>query len=277
MTIRINESMIKYLAGLLDADGSLSFDFKQGRNKDDRYYVGLSMDLSSSIAVDKGNWVDELPELTGMGHVYYSGKKKQFKTWKVFKRADLEMLLPRLIKHMYVKAKHWQWLLEMWRDQRANSLTVSPEERQLLSDASKESRRSKCGPLKPKNHPTWAWLAGFLDGDGYYTYRKPKKGSYLWSMRVGACAHVNDVEVLEFIHRSFGGVIRDNGNSGFTGESGNVKVWYRNLCKSDRSFALDFLPHVARFSKLKRHKIDNMIHAHRQRLSVPGAEAQAIV
>jgi hypothetical protein len=269
----MNESLIKYLAGLLDADGSLSFTFRCDQNNEGRYFFGLSLHLSASDAIDHGGFVSALPAVTGMGTVSRSGAKKQFVTWALSRRADLEMLLPRLIKHMVIKAKHWQWLLDVWRERRSREKTCSLEERERLSAQSKESRRSNCGPLRHKNHPTWAWLAGYLDGDGWYVYRQHKAntGYWQWSMSVGAVAHVNDIGVLEFIQNAFGGIIRDHG------QSPNVKVWYRSLGYQSRSFALRFLPSVARHSRLKRHKIDAMIHHHRQRLSVPGTKVQATV
>ena len=125
----MNESLIKYLAGLLDADGSLAFAFKADPNNEGQCFVGLHMRLSSSDAVDRHGFVETLPTLTGMGGVYRSGPKGQFKTWLIAKRADLEMLLPRLIKHMVIKGKHWDWLLNCWRELRQETKTVTNAER----------------------------------------------------------------------------------------------------------------------------------------------------
>lgn len=260
----MNETLVKYLAGLLDADGSLSLTFKAW---DSWYYLGLSLSVTAADAVDKDGFVEKLPELTGMGSVYRYGKNAQFASWRVSKRADLEMLLPRLIKHMVIKAKHWQWLLDLWRSRRADS-EVSAEERDDLTAQSKESRKTRVGPLRPKNHPTWAWLAGYLDGDGTYHYRSgTSTDDYRrWNIAVSAVAHANDASVLEFLQNSYGGVIRPHG------QSDNVLVWWRSLGYQNREFALRFLPHLAKHSKLKREKIDAIIHHHRQRLSVPGTE-----
>jgi hypothetical protein len=272
----MNESLVKYLAGLLDADGSLSFSFKHDENRNGRYFVGLALRLTASDAVDKQGFVASLPAMTGMGTFSRHGERNQFGVWAVGKRSDLEMLLPRLIKHMVIKARHWQWLLDMWRTARTEDKTCSVQEREVLTAASKESRRLNVGPVKPKNFPTWAWLAGYLDGDGCYSYRSyvVTKGPYTatqWTINVGAVAHVNDRCVLDFLQRSFGGNIAEQG------QSENVKVWRRSLGYQNRSFALRFLPNLAKHSRLKRHKIDAMIHHHRQRLSVPGTKVQATV
>lgn len=263
----MNESLIKYLSGLLDADGSLSFAFKRDLTRNDRFFVGLTLHLASSDAVDKHGFIETLPSLCGMGTITRCGNKNQFVSWRISRRADLEMILPRLIKHMVIKAKHWQWLLDIWRERRENCKTVSLKDRDVLSEASKESRRLNHGPLKPKNHPTWAWLAGYLDGDGTYHYRNYIVNGYSqWTMNVSAVAHTNDICVLEFLLKSFGGRIQEQG------QSENVKIWIRSVGYQNRSFALRFLPNLAKHSRLKRNKIDAMIHHHRQRLSVPGTK-----
>lgn len=265
----MNESLIKYLAGLLDADGSLCFSFKRYDKAEDTFFLGLTLTLASSEAVDERGFIDDLPNQTGMGGAYRYGKQKQFKTWTINKRSDLEKLLPRLIKHMVVKGRHWQWLLETWREQRGAWLSTA--QREELKAASKKSRVENAGPIKPKSHPTWAWLAGYLDGDGWYRHKYQKPPANYWQINVGAVAHANDIHVLEFLHKAFGGVIRNQG------QAENVMVWWRNLGVKDASFALRFLPNLAKHSRLKRHKIDQMIAHHRQRLSVPTPAGEATV
>jgi hypothetical protein len=264
----MKETLVKYLAGILDADGSLSFEFTKYEKAEDAFFLKLCLSLASSDAVDSKGFIDRLPEKTGMGHVHRYGKAGQFKSWKVHKRASLEMILPRLIKHMVIKGKHWQWLLDKWREQRGGA-TVTAEMREQLTAASKQSRIENRGPVKPKNHPTWAWLAGYLDGDGWYRRTHVKCGVYKgtqyqqWRMNVGVVAHKNDAHVLEFIQRAHGGIIQVHG------QTESVLVWVRNLGPRDSSFALRFLPNLAKHSRLKRDKIDQIISHHRQRLNSP--------
>lgn len=271
----MNESLIKYLSGLLDADGSLSFNFRRDPAGKDHCFMALRLTLVASDEVDHDRFVESLPALTGMGRTDRYGKNNQFCQWSVHKRADLEMLLPRLIKHMVIKAQHWQWLLDTWRDQRSEkrsndgSRCLSMKDVELLKEAAKHSRRIRVGPLKPKNYPTWAWVAGYLDGDGWYTRRAIRGGQGV-SMRVSVVAHENDRVGLDFLQHAFGGSI-----TWHTQDS--CLVWYRNLGAKDADFALRFLPNVAKHARLKRHKIDMMIHTHRQRLSDSGAAAQATV
>src|SRR5690606_34799168 len=88
--IGMNEGLVKYLAGLLDADGTLVFMFSERKGSDDDHYVGLHLALSSSDTVDKHGFVETLPALTGFGANYRETKHPQLRRWSVTKRADLE-------------------------------------------------------------------------------------------------------------------------------------------------------------------------------------------
>lgn len=272
----MNESLVKYLAGLLDADGALSFQFTNKKESGD-CNVGLLIYLCASEGIDRNGFVKELPSLTGAGTLSViqpkatvicnkpSQQRHNINVWQVSRRADLEMLLPRLIKHMVIKAKHWQWLLDVWREKRGGQ--ISAELKEALVAASKESRRTNAGPIKPKNHPTWAWLAGYLDGDGSYVCSSTTRenGWANWKIAVSAVAHVNDRCVLDFLHKAFGGNIYQDPRS-------PALHWRRMLGYQNRSFAERFLPKLAKHSRFKRDKINAILHHHRQRLSIPGPE-----
>lgn len=269
----MNESLVKYLAGLLDADGALSFVFANKRESGDCTF-SMQIYLCASEGVDKNKFVASLPELTGMGcstvippkNVVICGKTTRqnynIHVWRVSKRAELEMLLPRLIKHMVIKARHWQWMLDVWREKRGNR--IPSEVREALIAESKESRRTKAGPLKPKNRPTWAWLAGYLDGDGSYVYYSKEKGGVAtWRIAVTAVAHTNDRCVIDLLQKTFGGDVWPDNRS-------PTLIWRRMLGYQNRSFAESFLPKLAKHSRFKRDKINAILHHHRQRLSIPG-------
>ena len=256
----MNESLVKYLAGLLDADGSLSFESHTGA--DGRVRISLKLHLVAAESIDRHGFVASLPKLTGFGNVSL-GKYNQ---WSVGHRAQLEMLLPRVIKHMVIKAKHWQWLLDFWREWRSQEKgqkSLSIKEWEELRETCRASRRNNVGPLKPKNYPTWAWLAGYLDGDGCYSFRTSKNKN----MRVSATAHKDDASVLEFIANSFGGTIKPNSRTD------RVLVWWRGLGPAHSQFALNFASKLVKHSRLKKHKLEQLIHFHRQRLNIQRATA----
>lgn len=93
-----NESEIKYLAGLLDADGSLSFCFVDGK-------LYMEMALAASESVDRHGYIDSLADRIGWLSVReYEGKNwSPSHQWRVTSRRDLNILLPRITKHMVVK------------------------------------------------------------------------------------------------------------------------------------------------------------------------------
>src|SRR3989304_8815346 len=224
----LNESLVKYLAGLVDSDGTISFDFKNEIRNKGRANLGLKVGVASSDVVDRHMFLDSLPERIGHGYVSRHGPEKQYKYWFLNSKRDLEMMVPRLLKHMCVKAKHLERMFEMWKEKRGAML--SPEECAALRTWSKESRLD-AGPLKPKSHPTWAWVAGYLDGNGHYMFSLANKGSAkeTRSMRISATCHRGDAEVLELFKKAFGGRIRVHNLTE------NAMTWDRNLGLKDAS------------------------------------------
>lgn len=242
---KFKENEIKYLAGLLDADGSLSFKFcKSG----DRTYVYLILALSASESIDRHGYVKSLGERVGSVCKIEYEKETYSDAWKwhVQKRSDLDQLLPRIMKHMVIKAKHWQSLYTKFTELKGYDVSDKVEE---LKQFSSESRKNT-GPLKHKKHPTWAWVAGYMDGDGCYTMSKK-------AVHVGAIAHIDDVCALELLHKAFGGSLYDP-------RPDNTRLWRHGAGYSQSSFAKMFLNGVVRHSRLKKHKIEQMISFHNQ-------------
>jgi hypothetical protein len=271
---RVNESTVKYLSGLIDADGSISFNFSDPSNDKNSQKVTLKVSLAASDAVDVHGFVLDLPYSTGFGSSSRFGEREQFTRWVISSRRDLEMVIPRLVKHMAVKARHFQRMFEKWKEVRGKVL--SEAECDELREFSKSSR-SDAGPLKPKNFPARAWMAGYLDGNGCFRSGRCKSGSRngkaydRMQCSVQAACHINDACVLEFIQKAYGGYIKKHS------ASDNCMVWERNLGKSQRSFALKFLPDMVNHSRLKKHKIEQMIaFHHQQRPSVPTPAGEAM-
>ncbi len=253
---RFKENEIKYLAGLLDADGSLSFKFcKSG----DKTYVYLILALTASESIDKRGYIKSLGERVGSVCKIEYEKETYSSAWKwhVQKRTDLDQLLPRLLKHMVIKAKHWQSLYNKFTELKGLDVTNRVEE---LKEFSTRSRKDT-GPLKPKKHPTWAWVAGYLDGDGCYTMSRK-------AMHIGVIAHVDDVCALELLFKAFGGSIYDP-------QPDNTRLWRHGAGISQSSFAKMFLNGVVKHSRLKKHKIEQMLSFHNQpqRLNESNAKA----
>lgn len=254
----VNETLVKYLAGLCDSDGTLTFNFSKNccrlhlsiSNVKERFEA-----LSNTLVSEIGGISYTLP---------IEGHQTQLR-WFLTKRADLEMLLPRLIKHMVIKGRHWQTILVLWRENRGKALSDS--ELKVLKNRSVESR-ANVGPVAAKSHPTWAWTAGYLDGDGCYCnrYHKARKQ---WHQHVSVNCDPKDRIGVELLQKAFGGKLYDH--------KGGWLNWRLQLTPGHAKFAIPFLGKMARHSQMKRRHVEEFIHTIRQRLSDRTLNGEAIV
>lgn len=243
----MNESEVKYLAGLLDADGTLSFKFC--KTETGKTYCYLVLALTAVQHIDRQDYVKSLARFGGQTFQYVNGAGNPSNKWNVQSRRDLNKILPRIIKHMVIKGKHWQNLYDKYNELKGEDCTQWVEALKVFSEES----RKEAGPVRPKNHPTWPWVAGYLDGDGCYTFsHKHRKNT----LHVGAIAHYKDVVALELLQKAFGGTLYDKRDD-------NTRLWRRGLGKSQRAFALSFLRKVHRHSRLKKYKIERMLEFHK--------------
>lgn len=264
------ETQIKYLAGLIDADGSLHFHFRKYK---DKYNVTLRLVLQQSLSIDhEGKFINSLSEYMGfVQEIDLSSQKETWSNanrWVVNSQSELNMLIPRIVKHLVIKAKHFKRLHDKYNELYGKS--VSELEMEELKEFSTNSRKDT-GPLKPKKHPSWAWVAGYLDGDGcYYMRHRKKNWGVATELIVRVVAENNDIQSLELLHKAFGGNLKKNNHE-------NTHYWSRNLGNNDATFAKHFLTKMHFHSQLKRHKIEQMLHYHSQRLNELTAKAGVIV
>lgn len=245
-----NESEIKYLAGLMDADGCLSFNFVDNK-------VYLEMSLAASESIDKHRYIDSLSERAG-SLLIREFKEKNWSPshqWRIHSRTELNMLIPRITKHMVIKGSHWKKMFDKYTELKA--VNLSDVQISELKTWSKESR-NQAGPIKAKIHPTWAWVAGYLDGDGSYTFKKHsnQEAKNCMVLKIGAVAHKDDRIGIDLLFKAFGGSIRY--------EQDWIR-WTRNLGPQSKSFALEFLRKVHAHSRLKKWKIEQMLAFHHNR------------
>ncbi len=267
---QIKEEEIKYLAGLMDADGSLYFQFVP---YNDKYNVRLCLKLQQSVSIDReGKYIKSLAEYAGFTQeIELNNRNANWANayrWNVQSINDLNKIVPRLIKHMVIKAKHWENLLLCYKNIFGKSVTE--QEMLALKEFSRLSRKNT-GSLKEKIHPTWAWVAGYIDGDGCYHMRNRTKGKGKWTeLIVKIVAEDNDIQGLQLLHKAFGGSLKKSNNE-------NTYYWSRSLGIKDRTFAINFLKNCHHHSRLKKHKIEKMLHYHSQRLSDKTSTEEAIV
>lgn len=249
-----SETEKKYLAGLLDADGSLVYVHNNG-------YLHLMLHLSMSESIDRN----------GTYSKYLGSKVGQISTrkrddnwaiqneWVVRKRSDLEKLLPHITKHMVVKGAKWQHMLETFRAYKGKVISEGD-----LVNLRKDASQHK-GSIKFKKHPTWAWTAGYIDGDGWYLKRERGKHT---EQHVGVVSHPDHPEGVELLHKAFGGVLKN--------DRGHLR-WIKNLGPRDKRFAISFLKKMVNHTHLKKWKIEQLLSTYSQRLSDLTPTGDAIV
>lgn len=253
----MNETDIKYLAGLLDADGSVFFNYTNGYA-----YLTITLDLAESIDKDFAytNWLSN--ELGITPHISKrSDKWARVAKITVSRRASLETLVPRLAKYMVIKGAHLSRLFDVWRTLRGKQMTA--EEVEKLKEFVTASRAAP-GPVKPKEWLPKAYVAGFIDGDGSYIMKKAS-GTY----NVNTVSHINDRCVADLLLKQYGGGLY---------YQDNVVRWKHSLGRSNKAFAIPFLKDMHRHSRLKKWKIEQFLnHHYSQRLTEDSPTGEIIV
>lgn len=244
----MKETDIKYLAGLLDADGSFFFNYTSGF-----VYLTMSIDLSCSIDKDfkYTEWLSNQLEVTPCYSDREPSKWSKSAKITISKRSTLNKVVPRLLKYLVIKGSHLQRLYDKWLELKGIKQTESQiaELRKFVKDS-----RLQAGPVRTKSWLPKAYVAGFIDGDGHYCFR-PKCGKY----NVSTVSHPNDRVVADLLYKQYGGCIRED-------QDGYIR-WSVTLGKTMRDFAIPFLKDMVKHSKLKKYKIEKFLHYHSQRLT----------
>lgn len=254
----MNETDIKYLAGLLDADGSFYLKY-QGN----RVYLVVALDLSTGIDrnCEYSNWLAEKLSVT------YSLNKRELSAKDVLsikfivsKRSTIEMLVPRILKYLVIKGKHLERLYIKWQELRneKQSDEVIQQLKQFVIDSRKD-----VGPIRHKEWLPKAYVAGYIDGDGCYMM-KQSSGTY----NVSTVSHKDDRIVQDLLLKQYGGHIY---------YQEDWVRWRRSLGRTNKVFAISFLRDMHKHSRLKKHKIEMFIHYHSQRLNEKSSTEDIIV
>ena len=241
MVLKLKETTIKYLAGIFDADASVGFssDRRVKRNGKINILPTLSF-CQGEAGYALVEWLAEQAGVpvntnrqTGVKAIRLTGRK-------------LSPLADRLVKFMVVKGSRLAFVVDYCREHKE----VTIEEFRRIQE---EARRLH-GPKKPRNFVSSAWMAGWMDGDGYYTFRHRRN-----TVELSANCDVKIVEkhhALELIHKTYGGSLR---------KPGELLRWRLGLGKGNRARAMKFLKAMHKFSRIKREKTLMMLRFHRGR------------
>lgn len=253
-----NETLNKYLAGFVDADGTLAFFFN--KTKDGFFRIGLQFVITQIDQRGRGfALLQDLRDSYGVGFINDIPTKNQ-KCWKVASKDALEGFLPHIIKHLVIKGKHFQRMLEIRRE--LSGVNLTQEDVDSLRKFAKESRKDT-GSTRYKKNASPAWLAGYVDGDGYLRCAEHEH----W-LKISVQA--SDVCSLELIQRTYGGKI-------YHTKQPNIIEFRLNFGAMFYGTAQKVLKKIIPHLRLKRHEAEMILYWHKQRLNEKGSKEQAIV
>ncbi len=182
----------KYVAGFLDADGSVGIVFIS-TTAYPQLRIGFSQKTSQDevlhlIHEEHGGCLSYMT-VNGVSysHLTYTGNRQCRK------------FLNRIKDHLVIK-RHYADVCYDLSERR-----VSKEEIPVIREYLKTHRRQKSLPL-PK-HVTRKWMAGYIDGDGCFHVHVVKSGTARIVLHVAASNY--DTEGIEVMQKQFGGRIND--------------------------------------------------------------------
>lgn len=241
-----SEQLNKYVAGLIDSDGSISLKKTRGIVYLKTTITSIDSDLLVSLRLHYN-----------LGTTYLKDNGS-ICVWELADKHS-KILLGRLTKHLNIKGQLSEFAMWATKDK--------PHVNQCQWDELKTcytKLRETTKWLKHPKHPSWAWLAGFLDGDGYYRFYQRKRyhrgeDRYYFNntLEVGCLQHISKIWLLEFLQTHLKGRIHIRLKDGHP-------AWNRALGVSNKSFALKFLKKIRLYSCIPRKytKIDGMIKFH---------------
>lgn len=188
----------KYIAGFLDADGSIGVRFHAD-------CVTPQMTISFSQKTEQDEVLQRIhEELGGSLHIatILSGGKPIKVSHLVFGgNPQSQRLLNRIKQFLVVKRHYADVCLDVC------SRRIDKEEIPTVREYLKIQRKQRALPL-PK-HPTRGWLAGYIDGDGCISVGCIYGPSGNANMILHIAASAFDTEGIETIQKQFGGRISE--------------------------------------------------------------------
>lgn len=243
-----NETLNKYVAGFVDADGTLAFHFN--KTVDGFFRIGLQFGITQIDNRGRGfKLLQDLRDAYDVGSIT-DVKDKNQKYWKVAGKNDLEKFLPHIIKHMVIKGKHFQRMLEKRRE--LSGVDLTQDQVDELRRFAKESR-ADTGSTRYKKNASPAWLAGYIDGDGYLRCSEREHWLKIHVQKSDVCS-------VELIQRTYGGKIYDTAKE-------NIKEFRLNFGASFYGIATKVLKAIIPHLRLKRHDAEMILYWHKQRLN----------
>jgi hypothetical protein len=184
----------KYIAGFLDADGSIGVRFHAD-------CLTPQMSVSFSQETSQDEVLQRIHEELGGSYNQVDAKGKKYTHLVFGGNPQSSRLLNRIKPFLVVKRHYAEVCLDLC------SRKLSRDEIPAMREYLKIQRKQRSLPL-PK-HPTRGWLAGYLDGDGCISVERINRPSGLAHIVLHVAASAFDTEGIETIHKQFGGRIND--------------------------------------------------------------------
>ena len=187
---------VKYVAGFVDADGSILVHVQKRDNN--RY--GLYPKVNIGQLTFRDHLLREIAEEYDVP--LYSREHADM-TLIDLTGTKAERFLQLIKKHLVVKDDLAEYVLNLPRE-------VSGEELKSIKKTIKFLRRKD---LSTKNHPSRKWMAGYIDGDGCFTGRVNSRG--VLTTRLTIASSCDALAGINLIKKAFGGSVRIVGNSSY--------------------------------------------------------------
>lgn len=244
-----SEQLNKFVAGLFDADGYISFDFC--RNK---------IQLQCGIGLIDENLIYSLQKHYKIGTIIVTDGKlashSTFYKW-VMRSKESKKFFNLIGKHLRIKATHFRNLVNIHTE--LEEETLQEDMISSLKEISKESRKNSKWLRHPK-HPSYAWVSGYLAGDGHFEFKKgTKRNPREVVARASSVCHKDDCFIQYFLKTAFGGSVT-------TSHGGDHYIWRVSLGRGSAKFAVDFLKKLRLYMCMERKfiVIDDLIKFHEQ-------------
>lgn len=184
----------KYIAGFLDADGSIGVRFQADCNTP-------QMTVSFSQKTTQDEVLQRFHEELGGSYNYITVGGNQYSHLVYGGNIQSQRLLNRIKQFLVVKRHYADVCIDVC------SRKIAKEEIPVVREYLKIQRRQRALPL-PK-HPTRGWLAGYIDGDGCIAVQRLDKNSGNANLVLHIAASAFDTEGIEIIQKQFGGCVHD--------------------------------------------------------------------
>lgn len=177
----------KYIAGFVDADGSIGINVKENgrrivpvicivqKTSRDIVLSLINQQFGGHLQYRTDGWDRTMLHMNGKKHLSF---------------------LERIVPHLILKQALAREIIKTVR----SGATLNDIDREAL-----KAFRLKSG--KHRNAPPRKWLAGYIDGDGCFTGRIAKSGSFRPKLKISAAEH--DRQGVELIKKVYGGSIAE--------------------------------------------------------------------